>query len=73
MAPWVKHKKCRKGVTRMFHKKGDPMMLDCCCCGPQFRRFMTSEEKQKMLEEYKEQLEKELAGVKERIDELTKG
>ncbi len=49
------------------------MMLDCCCCGPQFRRFMTSEEKQKMLEEYKEQLEKELAGVKERIDELTKG
>jgi uncharacterized lipoprotein YehR (DUF1307 family) len=47
-------------------------MIDCCCCGPQFRRFMTSDEKQKMLEDYKEQLEKELAGVKERIDELAK-
>lgn len=45
---------------------------DCCCCGPQFRRFMTSKEQQGMLEEYREQLEKELTGVKERIDELTK-
>lgn len=47
-------------------------MLDCSCCGPRFRHFMTSEEKQKMLKEYREQLEKELTGVKERIDELTK-
>lgn len=47
-------------------------MLDCCCCDPRFRHFMTSDEKHKMLEEYKEQLEKELAGVKERIDELIK-
>jgi hypothetical protein len=44
-----------------------------CCCESHFRRFMTSEEKQKMLEEYREQLEKELEGVKERIDELTGG
>jgi hypothetical protein len=34
--------------------------------------FRTSEERQKMLEEYKEQLERELNGVKERIDELTR-
>lgn len=33
---------------------------------------MTSKEQQEMLEEYKEQLDKELTGVKERIDELTK-
>ena len=51
----------------------------CCgslkdpCCGPHHRSFMTSGEKQKMLEEYKEQLKKELEGVKERIDELSKG
>lgn len=56
----------------MFHRKEHNQMLDCSCCGPRFRHFMTSEEKQKMLKEYREQLEKELTGVKERIDELTK-
>jgi hypothetical protein len=33
---------------------------------------MTAAEKQKMLEEYREHLESELTGVKERIDELTR-
>jgi hypothetical protein len=33
---------------------------------------MSADERQKMLERYQEQLEKELAGVKERIDELSK-
>lgn len=56
----------------MCHPKGYHRTSDCCCCGPQFRRFMTSKEQQEMLEEYKEQLDKELTGVKERIDELTK-
>ena len=44
---------------------------DCgCCCGPFPRRFMSTDEKQEMLEDYKDQLEKELTGVKERIQEL---
>jgi hypothetical protein len=44
---------------------------DCCGGGGSFlRRFITSKEKQECLEEYKGQLEKELAGVKERIQEI---
>jgi prefoldin subunit 5 len=41
-----------------------------CGCGP--RSFMTKEEKIEMLKEYKEELEKEAQGVKERIEELQK-
>lgn len=42
-----------------------------CGCGPSFRRFFSPEEKQECLETYADQLKKELAGVTERIDELT--
>ena len=41
------------------------------CCG-HGRRFLTREEKIKHLEEYKEHLEQEAAGVTERIEELKK-
>jgi len=41
------------------------------CCGHE-RRFLTREEKIKHLEEYKEYLEQETAGVAERIEELKK-
>ena len=41
-----------------------------CGCGP--RGFLTKEEKIKMLQEYKESLEKEAQGVSERIKELEK-
>jgi hypothetical protein len=41
------------------------------CCG-HGRRFLTREEKIKHLEEYKEYLEQEAAGVAERIEELKK-
>lgn len=41
-----------------------------CGCGP--RGFLTKEEKIKMLQEYKEMLEKEAKGVSERIKELEK-
>ena len=42
-----------------------------CGCGPSFRRFFSSEEKRECLENYRDQLKKELAGVEERISECT--
>ena len=49
------------------------MKVHNCCgssrsCGP--RNFLTKEEKVEMLREYKEDLERETKGVKERISEL---
>ena len=41
-----------------------------CGCGPSFRRFFSSKEEKEGLENYREQLKKELAGVEERIKEL---
>ena len=42
-------------------------------CGPCYgRNFMTAEEKVEMLSEYKDSLEKELQGVKERIKDFGK-
>ncbi|NIA20443.1 MAG: hypothetical protein GWP05_00390 [Anaerolineaceae bacterium] len=40
-----------------------------CGCGSSFRRFFSSEEKRECLENYRDQLKKELAGVEERISE----
>lgn len=42
----------------------------CCGCGPGFRRFFSSEEERECVESYRHQLEKELAGVEEHINEL---
>jgi hypothetical protein len=47
----------------------------CCestCCTPHFfvRRFISSKERLERLESYREQLEKEIAGIEERIQEL---
>ncbi|MDO8627771.1 MAG: hypothetical protein Q7K42_04855 [Candidatus Diapherotrites archaeon] len=42
------------------------------CCGVSGRSFLTKEEKVEMLKEYKDSLEKESQGVKERIKELEK-
>ena len=42
-----------------------------CGCGTSFRHFMSAKEEQERLEEYKEQLKKEIAGVEECIQELT--
>ena len=41
-------------------------------CGPCGRNFLTADEKAEMLSEYKDSLEKELQGVKERIRDLEK-
>ncbi len=40
-----------------------------CGCGPGFRRFFSTQEEQECLENYRDQLKKELAGVEERIKE----
>jgi hypothetical protein len=41
------------------------------CCG-HGRRYLTRQEKIEYLEEYKKELEQEVAGVAERIEELKK-
>lgn len=50
---------------------------DCACScggsGQSFRRFFAVKEKKESLESYKDQLQKELAGVEERISELKNG
>jgi hypothetical protein len=43
-----------------------------CGCGPGFRRFFSIQEEQECLEFYKDQLEKELDGIDERIKDLKK-
>ena len=45
--------------------------LACNCgCGMLFRRFISSKEETERLEEYRDQLKKEIIGVEERIQEL---
>lgn len=41
-----------------------------CGCGPLFRSYFSAKEKRERLATYKDQLEKELAGVKECLNEL---
>ena len=41
----------------------------CCGSGSQFRRFYTTEEELDRLKSYKDELEKDLAGVQERISQ----
>lgn len=47
---------------------------DCCCREPVHvvRRFVSSEEEAEKLEGYREQLEREIAGIDERIEKLKK-
>ncbi len=42
---------------------------NCGCCGTFFRRFISAKEEAECLEEYREQLKKELVAVEERIQE----
>jgi predicted N-acyltransferase len=41
----------------------------CCCHGPS-RHFITKAERREALEQYKDQLKKELTGVEEHLQEL---
>lgn len=43
----------------------------CCCgCGSSFRRFMSAKEERERIEDYREQLKKELAAVEEHLKEI---
>ncbi|MBU0595558.1 DUF5320 domain-containing protein [Candidatus Bipolaricaulota bacterium] len=46
-----------------------PISAASCCCGIQ-RHYLSKAERRKVLEEYREQLKNELAGVDERLDEI---
>lgn len=63
-----------KEVSKMGHPKGHHHAMgpeSCHCgCSPFFRHFVTSKEERERLEEYKEQLKKELQGVEECIQEI---
>ncbi len=43
-----------------------------CGCGTFSRRFVSAKEEQTWLEDYKSQLQNELAGVEERMQEIKK-
>jgi len=59
----------------MCHSEGQLLRhgpgCTCGCCGGglQFRSFYTAEEELERLKGYKDELEKELAGVQERINQ----
>ncbi len=63
-----------KCCGRMDGRCGEKAEGDCGCGKGHggMRSFLTKEEKIDMLKEYKENLEKEMQGVKERISELEK-
>jgi hypothetical protein len=42
----------------------------CCGCGPSSRGFHSAEEELKRLRRQRDQLEKELAGIRGRMDQL---
>ena len=43
----------------------------CCGCGSFSRRFITKKEKMECLENYREQLKKELEGLEEHIQDFS--
>jgi hypothetical protein len=53
------------------HHKG--MKHHGCCCGPTIHRhFLSKEERIERLKHYKTELEKEIIGIKEAIEQLQK-
>ncbi len=59
-----------RGDQRSFGTRESNCGCCGCGCGPFFRRFISAKEEQERLEEYRDQLKSELAGVEERIQEL---
>ena len=62
---------CQPGARqKTFEGRGCNCGRCGCGCGGFSRRFISAKEEQERLEEYRDQLKKELAGVEERIQEL---
>lgn len=61
--------------TRVIPRSSGLAGCTCGCCGcgrgPGFRRFFSTQEERESLENYRNQLEKELAEVEKRIKECT--
>lgn len=43
----------------------------CCGCGPSIREFVSTEEELKRLKQQRDQLESELAGIRDKINRLS--
>ena len=59
-----------RGSQRTLGARGCNCGCCGCGCGTILRRFISAQEEQERLEEYRDQLQKELAGVEECIQEL---
>lgn len=61
---------CEPEVTGRFSATGACGPESCCVNETFIRRFFSDTEKKDCLEAYRDRLEKELSGVRERIKEL---
>ncbi len=59
-----------RGISGSKHPSGCTCGCCGCGCGPSFRRFYSSREVEECLQNYRDQVQKELAGVEERLEEL---
>ncbi|MEW6110611.1 MAG: hypothetical protein AB1664_00650 [Thermodesulfobacteriota bacterium] len=58
---------CQPGSGHRF--SGMRWGCTCGCGGPPIRRFFSSKEEEEWMEDYRDQLKKELAGLEERLKE----
>lgn len=67
---------CERGSFghHAFRGHGAPhgFQFSGCCCGPTMRRFPSREEQAKILEDYRKNLEEELAEVAKQLEDLKK-
>lgn len=66
---------CKRGFGHHgHHVHGSPhsIAFSGCCCGPTGRRFPSRKEQVKIMEDYKKDLEEELAEVNKHIEDLKK-
>lgn len=53
------------------HERRRDLVRKCCCCGQSgWRKFKTKQEKIDELKEYREELQKELQAIEEKIEHL---
>ena len=59
----------KQGCCGGEHGAHKAVASQCCCHGPS-RHFITKAERKEALEQYKDQLKKELTGVEEHLQEM---